>query len=120
MGGYGAFKAAFTKPEQYGAAASLSGGLIQDLEDLNTPGDVEGPVKLWRQNVYGENETELNPETEDLRVILEKQMKAGVKLPALYQCCGTEEGPGVHNFDFWDPYIRKILNWLPLTGGLVD
>lgn len=42
MGGYGAFKAAFTKPEQYGAAASLSGGLIQDLEDLNTPGDVEG------------------------------------------------------------------------------
>lgn len=144
MGGYGAFKAAFTKPEQYGAAASLSGGLIQELEDLNTPGDVEEPVKLWRQNVYGENETELNPETEDLRVILEKQMKAGVKLPALYQCCGTEdfiyqsnvkfrdymralgvdftyeEGPGVHNFDFWDPYIRKILNWLPLTGGLVD
>ena len=31
-----------------------------------------------------------------------------------------EEGPGVHNFDFWDPYIRRILDWLPLTGTLVD
>ena len=67
-----------------------------------------------------------------------------MELPKLYQCCGTEdfiyesnitfrdyarslgveltyeEGPGVHNFDFWDPYIRRILDWLPLTGTLVD
>ena len=31
-----------------------------------------------------------------------------------------EEGPGAHNFDFWDPYIRRILDWLPITGALVD
>ena len=31
-----------------------------------------------------------------------------------------EEGPGMHNFDFWDPYIRRILDWLPIDGGLVD
>ncbi|MBQ1356635.1 MAG: acetylesterase, partial [Solobacterium sp.] len=61
-----------------------------------------------------------------------------------YQCCGTEdftyeqnvsfrdfahklgvdltweEGPGAHNFDFWDPYIRRILHWLPTDGKLVD
>lgn len=25
-----------------------------------------------------------------------------------------EEGPGGHDWVFWDTYIRKILDWLPL------
>ena len=25
-----------------------------------------------------------------------------------------EEGQGAHEWDFWDTYIRKILEWLPL------
>ena len=56
--------------------------------------------------------------------------------PKLYQACGTEdflyemnratcrrmkdmgadliyeEGPGGHNWDFWDNYIQKILDWM--------
>ena len=28
-----------------------------------------------------------------------------------------DEGPGLHNFDFWDPQIRKVLDWLPLNHG---
>jgi S-formylglutathione hydrolase FrmB len=56
----------------------------------------------------------------------------------LYQCCGTEdflyednkrflefskgldlkltyeEGPGTHEWGFWDKYIQNVLNWLPL------
>lgn len=56
--------------------------------------------------------------------------------PSLYQACGTEdflykmnqeansrmknmgadliyeEGPGGHNWDFWDKYIQKILDWM--------
>ena len=71
-------------------------------------------------------------------------MKSGVKLPKLFQCVGTEdfvyaqnaefrdfaknlgvdltyeEGPGVHNWDFWDPWICRILDWLPLAGELVE
>lgn len=23
-----------------------------------------------------------------------------------------EEGPGGHNWDFWDAYIRRILDWM--------
>ena len=25
-----------------------------------------------------------------------------------------EEGPGDHNWDFWDTYIKRIIDWLPL------
>lgn len=76
--------------------------------------------------------------------MLKKAAENKIDLPKLYVCCGTEdfaypgsrdfgalgkelgvdmtyvEGPGVHNWDFWDPYIRKILDWLPLTNGFVD
>jgi S-formylglutathione hydrolase FrmB len=58
--------------------------------------------------------------------------------PALYQCCGTEdalyprnlrfreharslgldltyeEGPGAHDWGFWDLWIQRVLDWLPL------
>ena len=59
-------------------------------------------------------------------------------MPQIYMCCGTEddlleknckyaeflkekgfpvtyeEGPGGHEWDFWDAYIKRILEWLPL------
>lgn len=27
-----------------------------------------------------------------------------------------ETAPGAHEWDFWDTYIKKILDWLPLEG----
>ena len=59
-------------------------------------------------------------------------------VPAIYMACGTddslikenrdyrdfllqqrinvtyEEGPGAHEWDFWDRYIERVLEWLPL------
>ncbi|MNO08323.1 hypothetical protein D3C81_2309100 [compost metagenome] len=59
--------------------------------------------------------------------------------PLLYQCCGTEdflykdnqtfrkacaktslsltyeEGPGEHEWGYWDTKIRDVLAWLPLS-----
>lgn len=143
MGGGGAFKAALLNPRQYAAAASLSGGLMP-IEDFHTPGPVETYSYIWTKSVYGMNNEFFNPAKHDIRTILKTRVEEGVELPKLYQCCGTEdfiyesnitfrdyarslgveltyeEGPGVHNFDFWDPYIRRILDWLPLTGTLVD
>ena len=28
-----------------------------------------------------------------------------------------EEGPGGHEWDFWDTYIKKALDWLPLNDA---
>jgi len=30
------------------------------------------------------------------------------------------EQPGVHDWDFWDDEIIRILDWLPLKNDLVD
>ena len=30
------------------------------------------------------------------------------------------EQPGVHDWDFWDDEIKRILDWLPLKNDLVD
>ncbi len=142
MGGGGAFKIALRNPRSYGAAASLSGGLGTD--DLkNTPAAAMPHIAPWHRQVYGPNMEYFDPDKHDLRRILKRQVEAGETLPRLYQCCGTEdflyegntafrdyalglgvdltfeEGPGVHNFDFWDPFIRRVLDWLPLAGGLV-
>ena len=70
--------------------------------------------------------------------MLIEQLKSASVRPAIYLCCGTEdrllsqsrtfrtlledagfdltyvEGPGGHNWDFWDTYIKKALDWLPL------
>ena len=67
-----------------------------------------------------------------------RTVPASVPLPKIYLACGTEdgllgpnrayrdmfreagldltyeEGPGNHNWEFWDKYIRHILDWLPL------
>ena len=141
MGGGGAFKAALLNPEKYAAAASLSGGLEAEVE---APGGAMPYIQAWNRSCYGMNNEYFDPAKHDVSVILRNQAAAGIKLPRLYQCCGTEdflhesnlrfrdlarslsvdltyeEGPGVHNFDFWDPYIRRVLDWLPLAGGLVN
>ena len=143
MGGYGAYKIAMRNPDDYAAAASLSGGMrIVSGETAARPSGV--PVDTFLREVYGAELQYYNPEEEDLFVLLENAVKNGIKLPKLYQCCGTEdfiypanvefrdfaqnlgveltyvEGPGVHNWDFWDPYIRKVLDWLPLKEDFVS
>lgn len=142
MGGRGAYKLALRHPDRYAAAASLSGGLV--ARRSNAPSGVSSRSDQWREFAYGREFAFFSPEVSDLNTLLKNRMDEGVELPKLYQCCGTEdftyeanvafrdytrslgadlvweEGPGAHNFDFWDPYIRKILNWLPMDGKLVN
>ncbi|MCI8455026.1 MAG: esterase family protein [Lachnospiraceae bacterium] len=142
MGGGGTYKLALRFPERYAAAASLSGGLNPKLS--NSPGGVSSRSNAWRAFAFGKEFEYFVPEMSDLKTLLKKRVDEGVSLPRLYQCCGTEdftyadnvefkdfakslgvdltweEGPGMHNFDFWDPYIHRILDWLPINGGLVD
>ena len=127
-----------------GRAKITKGYRLPAKHVIHTPGPVETYSYIWTKSVYGMNNEFFNPAKHDIRTILKTRVEEGVELPKLYQCCGTEdfiyesnitfrdyarslgveltyeEGPGVHNFDFWDPYIRRILDWLPLTGTLVD
>jgi putative tributyrin esterase len=135
MGGYGAFKLAFKRPEMFAAAASLSGALDiagiaarpeNDVFRLREAADIFGPLR------------EIPGSDNDLFALAEKFSKAKGPKPALYQCCGTEdalyqhnvrfreharslgldltyeEGLGEHEWGFWDRWIQRVLEWLPL------
>lgn len=74
----------------------------------------------------------------DLFYLAQEASKSEDPKPMLYQCCGTEdylykdnirfkefveelnfdytyeEGPGIHEWGYWDKMIQRVLEWLPL------
>lgn len=135
MGGYGAFKLALTHPDRYAAAASLSGAV--DLNEVvrvkkNEPGNKEWIEEM--RTVFGDL-SKVPGSKSDLFALARKAAKAPIK-PRLYQCCGTEddlypdnvrfrdavqrlpldltyeEGPGEHNWTYWDKMIQNALRWM--------
>ncbi|MEO5886619.1 MAG: alpha/beta hydrolase family protein [Anaerolineales bacterium] len=138
MGGYGAFKLALTHPERYAAVASLSGAL--DIRAVVNPRS-DRNNKAWlaeMRTVFGDL-SKVPGSKHDLFMLAKKAAKAPVK-PRLYQCCGTEDmlhadnirfrdavrklpldltyedGPGEHNWAYWDRMIQNVLAWM-FPGG---
>jgi S-formylglutathione hydrolase FrmB len=133
MGGYGAFQLALSHPECFAAAASLSGAL--DLVSLfKAP---QEPARLAeRQRIFGDLHT-VEGSANDLYALAQEGVVSGSACPQLYQCCGTEdmlhgnnvlaqtyfqspgldltyeEGPGAHEWGYWDQQIQRVLAWLP-------
>ena len=138
MGGYGAFKLALTYPDRYAAAASLSGGLdIAESVRADNPRNDKYRLEEFR-NIFGDLSRVPNSK-HDLIALAKKVVKGSVK-PRLYQCCGTEdflyeenlhfrdvvrklsmdltyeEGPGEHNWAYWDKMIQRVLEWMFPSG----
>lgn len=129
MGGYGAFKLALSHPEQYAAAASLSGAL-----DITT---VKHRYPEIFTHIFGNQD--ITGSEHDLYHLLDHTASTEGPRPKLFQCCGTEdflyedniafrsalshsgmdyvyeEGPGDHNWEYWDARIQDVLSWLPIT-----
>lgn len=142
MGGYGALHVALAKPEQFCAAASLSGALTfpYGMED-----HFRNPKSPWPfRAIFDTDDVEELAKTDvNLFVQIEKLQQAGVELPKLFLTVGTEdftyaqnqkarkelekrnveytyeEGPGIHDWDYWDEHIKSVLNWLPLANTTV-
>ncbi|MDR6726566.1 S-formylglutathione hydrolase FrmB [Paenibacillus amylolyticus] len=134
MGGYGAFKLALRKPEQYAAAASLSGALDMAAHLKNTEGSALQQAEM--QRIFGS--TMAGSENDLLHLLQESEQGQGLR-PLLYQCCGTEdflyednqtfrkaceqsdfeltyeEEAGAHEWGYWDTKIQDVLKWLPLS-----
>jgi len=133
MGGYGAMKLGLRCPEKFAAAASLSGAVDRFR---NVDGMDEARRLEW-ENVFGDL-TKVAGGDNDLFHLAEELASSGAPRPKLYQCCGTEdflyegnlrfrdhvrelgydltyeEGPGEHEWGFWDKMIQNVLAWLPL------
>ena len=96
MGGYGAFRLALTKPEQYSAAASLSGCLdiIARLDDC--------PWKNEATAIWGEDFASSARGTDsDLMYLLDRYREhPDAQRPRLFAACGTEDMLYSSNIDF--------------------
>lgn len=134
MGGYGAFKLALSCPDKYAAAASLSGAV--DMASRVKKEQIQDIIEL--ENIYGDLNS-IEGSENDLFYLAKKVSASNGPKPKLYQCCGTEdflyedninfknfiektgldytyeEGPGVHEWAYWDAQIQNVLKWLPIN-----
>ena len=135
MGGYGAFKLTLTHPERFAAAASLSGAV--DISEVVRVKKEDPGNKDWLEEmrtVFGDL-SKVPGSKHDLFTLARKVSKSSIK-PRLYQGCGTEddlypqnlrfrdairklpldftyeEGPGEHNWAYWDKMIQHVLAWM--------
>ena len=136
MGGCGAITNGLKYSDTFGYIAGLSSALM--LEDMCGPQpDLCEMIfgKAFAQTVFGDK---ILGSENDYYALAETFGQTGKPMPQIYMCCGTEddlleknrkyaeflkekefpvtyeEGPGGHEWDFWDAYIKRILEWLPL------
>ena len=143
MGGHGAMKLGFTKPEKYAAIGIFSCANFIDLMDGPVPKDKRHPLNFVRWTVFGTKDGDLSKchNTEhDNRYLARLASESGKPLPRIFGCCGCQDschdaemadlhyfaslpspfdvvffdGDGVHYFDFWDRWLDVFIQWLPL------
>ena len=140
MGGYGAIVNGLRFHETFGAACGLSAALILDQLSSHTEyTDFLMTNRGYYESVFGELDKVPGSDM-DYTALAERLAASGGEKPKIYLACGTEdglitpnrifrdklkslgydltweEGPGKHDWYFWDTYIRKVLDWLPLDG----
>lgn len=133
MGGYGAFKWAFNKPDYFTAAANLSGvSFVVDLM-ADTSHGLNGKDTIIECN-WGSLEG-LKGSDSDSGEWIDRAVAQGTKLPKLFAGMGTEdfsydfsteylayckekgveihyeEMPGGHDWNVWDAMIQKFMAW---------
>ncbi len=141
MGGFGSIVNALQNPETFSAVCALSSALI--LGDLKTHTEYTDFLMTNRgyyESVFGDLD-QVRGGRNDYDALAEQAARTGPK-PRFYMACGTEdnliapnrefrdhllalgydvtweEGPGVHDWYFWDEYILKAMKWLPLGGAV--
>ena len=142
MGGFGAMRNGLRYNDTFGAIAALSGAFI-----LHEPKDGEETIGRMGLETYcfGSMKegwySDKNPQFIAAELAKKKAAGEAVNFPKIYMACGVsdgllpanqavrddltakgfdvtyEEGPGAHEWDFWDTYIEKVLNWLPLDDA---
>jgi S-formylglutathione hydrolase FrmB len=135
MGGYGAFRIALANPDRFAAAGSFSGGLDMSVRPMEV--DPAWIRELTR--VFGDLDA-LPGSANDVFELARRLSPDDRRRVRLFQCCGTEdflydgnvrfrdharslgldltyeEGPGTHEWGYWDAAVRRFLEWLPIPG----
>lgn len=136
MGGFGAIHSILAYPNRFSGAIALSSALIFDDVRKMKEGDRNFLADYgYYCEVFGDvahiEESDLN-----LKNLLERKIEEGKTIPSLYMAIGTEdalleenrayrdfferklssfkyeEGPGKHNWAFWNNYIFRGTEWI--------
>jgi putative tributyrin esterase len=138
MGGYGALRLGFKKPERFAAVASLSGAFDVARRARNAERSESLLSSAEMRAIFGERS--LDGSESDLFFLAENVAAVGKRRPAIFLACGTEdelieenrrmhqhldnlqiphryaESPGAHEWSYWDAQIAQVLDWLPLRS----
>ena len=137
MGGYGAMRNGLKYWENFGCIVALSGALLVEDVAKRTNDD---PFFLNRRDYaeacFGDLSKILDSD-KNPKYLVRQLKKEGRPIPRIYMACGDadsllpvnqdmaaflkeqgadvtfEVGPGAHEWDFWDTYIRRAIEWLP-------
>ncbi len=137
MGGYGALRIGMACPDRFSAVGCLSMGAFMQPPKGQV---VLNPlVRRSLELAFGVSDpSELKGTEHDPLALADKAIRAGKKLPRIFQVCGVDddpqilsvsrlthewfqdkpveysyhEGPGGHTWTFWDEWIQKFLKWL--------
>ena len=137
MGGYGAMRNGLKYWENFGCIVALSGALLVEDVAKRTNDD---PFFLNRRDYaeacFGDLSKILDSDRNP-KYLVRQLKKEGRPIPRIYMACGDadsllpvnqdmaaflkeqgadvtfEVGPGAHEWDFLDTYIRNAIEWLP-------
>lgn len=136
MGGFGALHTALAYNHTFGKAVALSSALIIHQIKIMEPDSKDGIANYeYYKRIFGDlakaEKSENNPE-----VLVSKILENNDKLPEMYLAIGTEdflyehnqifkkflekkqvefeyhEGPGAHDFVFWNQHLEPSIQWL--------
>lgn len=131
MGGFGAIRNGLVYAETFSHIAGLSSA----VHFFETPYGAES--LMGEESVFGDLSSALLTD-QNPRIALSRLKERNAPLPKIYISCGLqdslldanrtlkahfldngmdltyEETTGMHNWDFWNDQIQKVLNWLPL------
>lgn len=137
MGGYGAMRAGLKYPETFGCIVGLSSAFhLEEMAALKGDSGFILHNRSYAQAVFGDLDKLLGSD-KDPKALAKALVQSGKALPGIYLACGDKDsllpanremaalleklgfpvtfevGPGNHEWDFWDTYIKKGIQWLP-------
>lgn len=137
MGGYGAIRNGLKYCDTYGYVVGLSSALIVEDAPKRT-NDVPFFLESrdYAKACFGDLEQLLESD-KNPKYLVKKLKEEGKEIPKFFLACGDKDsllgvnedfagflkeegvevtfevGPGNHEWDFWDTYIKEAIKWLP-------
>jgi len=138
MGGFGALRNGLKYADTFGYIACLSGAVHIFEYSFDEPGrNIIGEDACFG-DIRAAALTDKNPRVAAQSLLERIKTIGDITFPKVYIACGTEdyllranrqladflksigadvtyeEGPGIHDWDFWDTFIQRVLEWLPI------